>query len=202
VKQFSDRDRWGAFAHREPASLKNFRARGRDRRRRRFLLLLCAACVIGFAAPFAATFVRDRLSTSLSANPHSRPVVMPAPPRAMLPGFIPICSRWNPVRSTCLVDGDTGWERGFKWRLAEVDTPELGNPGCPDERRKALEARDRLQALMSSGYQLTRLGRRDKFGRELVRISLSDGRDAGHVLLAEGLAQRWPHSAGNVWCNR
>jgi endonuclease YncB( thermonuclease family) len=25
---------------------------------------------------------------------------------------------------TCLVDGDTGWERGVKWRLLDIDAPE------------------------------------------------------------------------------
>src|SRR5262249_2810979 len=34
------------------------------------------------------------------------------------------------ARATCLVDGDTGWEGGLKWRLSAVDAPEITNPGC------------------------------------------------------------------------
>jgi len=34
----------------------------------------------------------------------------------------------------CLVDGDTGWERGVKWRLTRVDTPEVSEPSCANER--------------------------------------------------------------------
>ncbi|MEO1749922.1 MAG: hypothetical protein AAFR27_15140 [Pseudomonadota bacterium] len=30
---------------------------------------------------------------------------------------------------TCLVDGDTGWQNGVKWRLEGVDTPEYRPKG-------------------------------------------------------------------------
>lgn len=35
--------------------------------------------------------------------------------------------------------------------------------------------------------------------RALLSIGLADGRDAGRVLMEEGLAQPWPN-VGNVWC--
>lgn len=35
--------------------------------------------------------------------------------------------------------------------------------------------------------------------RDLVRVILNDGRDAGDVLVKEGLAQPWPNK-GNKWC--
>ena len=100
---------------------------------------------------------------------------------------------------TCLVDGDTGWEDGIKWRLDNIDTPELNSPGCSNERRKAIQAWDRLQELMNAGYKLVWVGSTGSYGRQLVRIRLADGRFAGTVLLAEGLAQPWPNT-GNVWC--
>jgi len=100
---------------------------------------------------------------------------------------------------TCLVDGDTGWDNGVKWRLLNIDTPEIGNAGCGNERRKAIEATDRLKQLMNTGYQLVWTGGSGSYGRKLVRIKISDGRYAGNVLLAEELAQPWPNS-GNGWC--
>jgi endonuclease YncB( thermonuclease family) len=100
---------------------------------------------------------------------------------------------------TCIVDGDTGWEDGVKWRLYSVDTPELSRPACTNERRKAIAARDRLRDLMGGGYRLDWIGRSGSYGRKLVRIKLADGRYAGRVLIQEGLAQPWPNS-GNIWC--
>ena len=35
--------------------------------------------------------------------------------------------------------------------------------------------------------------------RDLVRVILKDGRDAGRVLISEELAQKWPNK-GNRWC--
>lgn len=112
---------------------------------------------------------------------------------------IPLCG--DGPRITCIVDGDTGWESGRKWRLMSVDTPELSNPGCRAEYHKAVQARDRLAALMRAGYRIVWSGRQDRYGRALVGVRLSSGRSAGQVLVNEGLAQGWPNS-GNIWCGR
>jgi endonuclease YncB( thermonuclease family) len=112
---------------------------------------------------------------------------------------IPICGIGR--RTTCLVDGDTGWEDGRKWRLSSIDTPELSSPECSAEYSTALLARDRLAALMSSGYRVLWSGRYDKYDRALVDIELSTGQSAAQVLLDEGLAQGWPN-VGNIWCSR
>ncbi|NDW07862.1 thermonuclease family protein [Jiella sp. 40Bstr34] len=113
-------------------------------------------------------------------------------------GALPLCSSGK--RVTCLVDGDTGWAGGTKWRLLNIDAPEVSRPECPRERLFADQATRRLQALLASGYDLDGDGH-DRYGRELVTITLSDGRDAGAVLIAEGLVQPWPNS-GNPWCGR
>ncbi len=111
-------------------------------------------------------------------------------------GALPLCGPGK--RHTCLVDGDTGWAGGTKWRLLNIDAPEVSKPECARERSIANQATRRLQALLASGYDLSGSGH-DRYGRELVTITLSDGRDAGDVLIAEGLAQPWPNR-GNVWC--
>ena len=103
-------------------------------------------------------------------------------------------------RTTCLVDGDTGWQDGRKWRMLAIDTPEMADKAdCTRERELAIAARDRLQALMENGYSIEWLGRSDRYGRALVNVVLPNGQDAGKVLLHEGLAQPWPNHS-NPWC--
>ena len=121
--------------------------------------------------------------------------------RALASTYIPICSGGDrrARKVTCLVDGDTGWERGIKWRLVSIDTPEISKSECRHEFSTAIAARNRLQDLMSAGYSIGWTGAKGYYGRALVRIRLADGRDAGKVLLEEKLAQPWPNS-GNVWC--
>jgi len=105
------------------------------------------------------------------------------------------------AHDTCLIDGDTGRDNGKKWRLISIDAPELAEPGCDNERRLAIAARNRLQELLSGAYRIRPNGRDDPNGRALVDILLPDGRDVGHVLMDEGLAQKWPNR-GNIWCER
>jgi len=106
------------------------------------------------------------------------------------------------VRRTCLVDGDTGWQDGIKWRMLGIDAPESGDKAeCPNERLKAEESLERLMGLMEDGYSIWSSGRHDKYERLLVDVALADGRDAGQILVLEGLAQPWPNR-GNVWCGR
>lgn len=103
---------------------------------------------------------------------------------------------------TCIYDGDTGWERGVKWRLLAIDAPELSGAECQRELAIGHRSRDRLILLMRPGYAIQWTGMQDrkgKRGRQLVTIKLADGRDAGAVLVSEGYAQPWPNS-GNVWC--
>ena len=138
---------------------------------------------IGFAAHMATNYFRDGIGSVIGSQ---------AVPAAQIVGFnrgtIPICSGGNRAarKVTCLVDGDTGWEHGVKWRL-------LSTPGCSSEYNTAIAARDRLQALMGAGYRIDWTGANGSYGRALVRITLSDGRDAGKVLLKEDLAQPWPN---------
>ena len=118
---------------------------------------------------------------------------------------IEICSGGNRAarKVTCLVDADTGWERGVKWRLLDIDAPEISKPECRREAEIGNQATRRLQQLMARGYTLKDSGRKDRTSdkRALVRVVLPDGRDAGQVLISEGLAQPWPNR-GNMWCGR
>ena len=103
---------------------------------------------------------------------------------------------------TCVVDGDTIWQSGVKMRLLEIDAPETFGASCARERLVGNAAKARLIELMAGGYRVEDSGGKDRTSdrRELVRVTLKDGRDAGLVLMSEGLAQRWPNK-GNRWCD-
>jgi endonuclease YncB( thermonuclease family) len=117
---------------------------------------------------------------------------------------IDICKGGNRAerRVTCVVDGDTIWQDGVKMRLLEIDTPETFEAQCDREKQLGEKAKLRLQALMSDGYRLDDSGMKDRTSdrRNLVHVILPDGRDAGKVLIKEGLAQPWPNK-GNRWCD-
>lgn len=88
-----------------------------------------------------------------------------------------------------------------KWRMLDIDAPETFGAQCELEKTVGDKAKLRLIALMSKGYRRVGNGEKDRTSdkRDLVRVIMSDGRDAGKVLLKEGLAQPWPNR-GNIWC--
>lgn len=106
-----------------------------------------------------------------------------------------ICVAHAP-RVDCVHDGDTWWQAGEKFRLADVDAPEL--PGrCPSETALAIRARDRLAQLLGAGYRLRRVGA-DRYGRTLA-IAVTATGSAGDILVIEGLARRWT-GRREPWC--
>jgi len=114
-------------------------------------------------------------------------------------GPIALCSAYE--HRNCIIDGDTGRDRGEKWRLVAIDAPEISEPGCEHERTLGIAARNRLQELLAGGYRIRPTGRTDPHGRNLIDIELPDGRDVSRILRDEGLAQRWPNR-GNIWCGQ
>jgi len=126
-------------------------ARRRTRNAWRILQVVAISSAIGFAAPLAANYFRHDISSVIGSH---------AAPAAQAVGFtrdaIPICTGGNRAarKVTCLVDGDTGWAHGVKWRLLNIDTPKISSPECSSEYNTAVAARDRLQALMTAGYRI------------------------------------------------
>lgn len=114
---------------------------------------------------------------------------------------IEICKGGNRAarKVTCVYDGDGIWVNGVKMRLKDIDAPEIEHHECARELQLGIRSRDRLAQLMSEGFDIDDTRKKGFYGRELVYVILRDGRDAGQVLLSEGLAQRWPNT-GNVWC--
>jgi hypothetical protein len=104
------------------------------------------------------------------------------------------------ARVTCVVDGDTFWYHGTKIRIADINAPELGHPGCAYEAQLAEAATLRLTALLNSGpFSLAIEGRgTDRYGRAL-RVVMRGGESLGSVLEREGLAEHW-HGRRSDWC--
>lgn len=107
----------------------------------------------------------------------------------------PICEARR--RVTCVVDGDTFWHNRIKYRLADIDAPEVSKPQCAAEAKLAEAATYRLAAMLNAGrFELHSQGA-DRYGRTLVKVTRS-GRSLGGQLVSEGLARRWGDRRG--WC--
>ena len=98
-----------------------------------------------------------------------------------------------------VIDGDTFVYGEERIRIADIDTPELRGR-CPEEKRLARQATQRLDALLAAGpFELHRVGRdRDRYGRQL-RVVTRNGRSLGDVLVSEGLARTWS-GRREPWC--
>jgi endonuclease YncB( thermonuclease family) len=96
---------------------------------------------------------------------------------------------------TCVVDGDTWWRDGIKYRLACVDAFEID-----DDR--GIEARDELRRLLSrSDAHVRDLGIKDRYRRSLAMIAVGDT-TAGRILVSKGLAERKDYRDTRNWCHR
>lgn len=117
---------------------------------------------------------------------------------AVAPINFPICAGGK--RVTCVVDGDTFWLDGVKFRIADIDTPEVSKPGCASEAALGREATLRMRELLSQGsFELVSADRdEDRYGRKL-RVVERDGQSLGAILVAEGLAATWG-GRQHEWC--
>jgi endonuclease YncB( thermonuclease family) len=146
-----------------------------------------AVAVIGFAATFLNW--ESRTGTQISAEN----------------------SRGSSTQSAPIevIDGDTVRFAGAAYRLVGFDAPERGDKArCDDERRRAEAATTRLRALIASGdARLIRVTCSCRPGQEGTRNCnygrlcgslLIGGRDAGNILIGEGLAH--PYDCGATSC--
>lgn len=102
--------------------------------------------------------------------------------------------------SNCVVDGDTFWFTGEKYRIADIDTPETHPARCAQEAALGEAATGRLRKWLNAGaFSLENAGRDvDQYDRKL-RIVTRGGESVGSVLIAEGLARPWEGSR-RPWC--
>lgn len=102
--------------------------------------------------------------------------------------------------TNCVVDGDTFWLAGEKYRIADIDTPETHPPRCESEAQLGRRATERLQSLLNDGPFSLESGDHDtdRYGRQL-RVVTRGGQSIGAILVAEGLARPWEGSR-RPWC--
>ncbi len=105
----------------------------------------------------------------------------------------------GPPHYNCVIDGDTFYLRDESIRIADIDTPEIGEPQCAAELALGQEATTRLQQLLNAGpFEVVATERtdRDQYDR-LLRTVIRDGESIGDILVAEGLARNGPRRS---WC--
>jgi len=90
---------------------------------------------------------------------------------------------------------------GQKIRIADIDTPEVGEPKCSSELALGNRATDRMLELINEGpFEIKAWPGRDvdRYGRKL-RVLIRDGRSLGDILVSEGLARTWS-GRREPWC--
>lgn len=164
------------------------RYRAKRRRQRHSIYPLAAAVLV---ATFAVGIV-------VTNDPIASASMTQLASIASIPRF-KVCT--GPVPRTCVVDGDTIWLEGEKIRIADIDTPEIGEAKCQSEHDRGILARDRLAGLLNEGkFDVIPGGGRneDQYGRKL-RVLTRDGLSLGNVLVSEGLARTWSGQR-EPWC--
>jgi len=117
---------------------------------------------------------------------------------ALIGMLLPVqAAEYRNVDPKTVIDGDTFY---VSIRLLNVDAPEEGKRArCDEERDLAKKAGERLKQLLQGRVILDVRGV-DKFGRLLGRVTLSDGRDLGGVLIQEHLAKPYQEGQQPDWC--
>ncbi|PIE18387.1 MAG: transposase [Proteobacteria bacterium] len=86
-------------------------------------------------------------------------------------------------------------------RVIGLDTPETVKARCDAELAAGKRATERLRALVARGEVVIRRRGYDKYGRDLIRLTV-DGRDVADTLVSEQLAVRYRGGARPNWCER
>ncbi len=170
------------------------------RRRAGFGLWLALVAAGGFVGTLAALQLAPAEQAAGAGGAPIR-VVDPANYSAPADGF---SARFSLCHSgggrDCVVDGDTFWFAGDKYRIADIDTPETHPARCAEEAALGGAATERLHEWLNDGaFSLEGIDRdSDMHGRKL-RVVTRGGQSVGSVLVAEGLARPW-EGQRRPWC--
>ncbi|MFL2750420.1 MAG: thermonuclease family protein [bacterium] len=110
----------------------------------------------------------------------------------------------TPVTLLEVIDGDSIWvkkeEEKVLVHFSEVDAPEIIEPGktleCPQDQRKARQARDLIQEMLTSAKEVGLIIKEEISEQELRAQVYADGLSLGQELLYKYLAVE---GQGN-WC--
>lgn len=144
------------------------------------------------APPAVLEDAQTRAMTMLSGGAEA------AAPTDRLSASFALCHSGGGIN--CVVDGDTFWFGGEKYRIADIDTPETHPARCAEEARLGDAATARLRAWMNAGaFSLESAGRdTDRYGRKL-RIVTRGGASVADTLIDAGLARPW-EGKRRPWC--
>lgn len=150
--------------------------------------MLGALVVVGVERSGLGQWLIDQPARAVSATPSPQTIS----------AHFDICG--GRQRVTCVVDGDTFWLNGVKYRIADLNTPEVSSPSCPQEAALGQRATTRLASLLNAGpFTLGGYERdEDQYGRKL-RIVERNGRSIAGTMIAEGLAHPW-RGKRESWC--
>ena len=165
----------------------------RRARRDRFTLWLTLVVCGGFAGTLAAL-----QAGSVPLADAGLPAFAAAPATDGLSARFGFCHMGG--GRNCVVDGDTFWFEGEKYRIADIDTPETHPPRCAEEAALGKAATERLRRWLNEGaFSLEGIDRdTDRYGRKL-RIVTRGGASVGDALVGAGLARRW-EGHRRPWC--
>ncbi|WP_232314678.1 thermonuclease family protein [Sphingopyxis sp. QXT-31] len=162
--------------------------------------LVAAVMALGFVATLAALQAPpgsfdDATALAMAARPGGADT---AAPTDRLAASFALCHSGG--GTNCVVDGDTFWFGGVKYRIADIDTPETHPARCAEEARLGDAATERLRAWMNEGaFSFESAGRdADRYGRKL-RIVTRGGASVADTLIGEGLARPW-EGKRRPWC--
>lgn len=106
-----------------------------------------------------------------------------------------------------VVDGDTFWAEGVKYRLKDIDTPETSSHSrhgykCESERRLGELATAEAEALLlNRKIWIKPSGSNDRYGRALVHVRYAYGQWYGEHMIKQRLAARW-EGRKHKWCEK
>ena len=103
-------------------------------------------------------------------------------------------------------DGDSGEIDGDRFRLANVDAPEIGNPACEAERDLGRQAKRYVRQITENAdVKIHYEFEPDRYDRRVVDLQV-DGVDLAELLIDRGFLKPWPHDRGRAlrakpdWC--
>ena len=105
---------------------------------------------------------------------------------------------YNTDGPNCVVDANTIYVGGAKYRVAGYAAPEIQHAACAAERDRGIAAAVKMVDLLNGGTVTVGAGIRDENGRETHGIEV-DGRGVAPTMLDAGLARR-EGSASADWC--
>jgi micrococcal nuclease len=114
------------------------------------------------------------------------------------------------LTEVAVIDGATLQAGSERYHLAGIDVPGLApHAHCSLEAQRGEKVAARMKALVAGATKVEAVpvGKpkngvtwsTDKYGRRLVSVMI-DGRDAGQILIDEGLAEVWRPSHLRDWC--